>query len=387
MLVERLRTRIHREGPIPFDAFMAAALYDPDGGFFARGGGAGRAGRDFVTSPETGALFGALVARFLDSWWERLELPDPFVVVDAGASTGRLAADVLRAGPVCAPALRYVLVERSARLREEQRERLPVEPADRALGPAAPGEGGDAPTPVPGIGPVVTALEDLPAGIDHGVVIANELLDNLPFRIAKWTGARWDEVRVGEHDGAFVEISVPALPEVAAAADVVRAGVPMAEGDRIPVPFGTAEWVERVATVLHRGALVLIDYGATAAELVARTADGWLRTYRAHQSGGPALAGPGEQDITADVPVEHVLAVATRSGFTLEAHATQRDWLRGLGIDELADAAAGTWRAGAARGDLEALAARSRVSEAAALTDASGLGAHHVLVFRTGLRR
>jgi hypothetical protein len=61
--------------------------------------------------------------------------------------------------------------------------------------------------------------------------------------------------------------------------------------------------------------------------------------------------------------------------------------LAGLGVDELTAAAAADWRAGAHRGDLEALAARSRVSEAAALTDPAGLGAHHVFVFRKGARR
>ena len=53
-LAERIAERIRREGPIPFDRFVDAALYDEDGGFYARGGGAGRAGRDFVTSPEVG---------------------------------------------------------------------------------------------------------------------------------------------------------------------------------------------------------------------------------------------------------------------------------------------------------------------------------------------
>jgi SAM-dependent MidA family methyltransferase len=386
-LADGIRERIHREGPIPFAAFMAAALYDPAGGFFARGGGAGRAGRDFVTGPETGSLFGALVARFLDRWWERLDRPDPFVVVDAGAGSGRLAADVLRAAPECLPALRYVLVERSPRLREEQRERLALEPAERALGPAAPGDTGDAPIPVAGIGPLVTQLDELPAGIDHGVVLANELLDNLPFRVVEWTGVRWDEVRVGERAGEFCEVRVPAPGDVAAGAALVRSVVPVPAGTRLPVPEGSAEWIERVATVLRHGALVVVDYAASAAELVARGSDGWLRTYRAHARGGPPLADPGEQDVTADVPVEHTLAIAARTGLVLEEHSRQREWLAGLGVDELAGTAAADWRAGAHRGDLAALAARSRVSEAAALTDPSGLGAHHVFVFRTGARR
>ena len=143
-LKRRLVERIHRQGPLPFDAYVEAALYDPTDGFFTRGRGAGRAGRDFVTSPEIGPLFGALVARAHDRWWERLGRPDPFLVVDAGAGSGRLAADIVRAAPACAPALRLVLVERSAALREEQRRRLELEPVEDALGPAVPGPAGEA---------------------------------------------------------------------------------------------------------------------------------------------------------------------------------------------------------------------------------------------------
>ena len=79
---------------------MEAALYDPERGFFARGRGAGRAGSDFVTSPQIGSLFGACLARGLDGLWRALDEPDPFLVVEAGAGNGRLARDILRAAPL-----------------------------------------------------------------------------------------------------------------------------------------------------------------------------------------------------------------------------------------------------------------------------------------------
>src|SRR5215468_2855109 len=123
---EEVVERIGREGPIGFDAFVELALYG-DGGFFTQARGAGRAGRDFVTSPEVGPLFGALVARALDGWWRAAGSPDPFLVIEAGAGRGRLAADVVASEPDCARALRYVLVERSPALREAQRELLAIE--------------------------------------------------------------------------------------------------------------------------------------------------------------------------------------------------------------------------------------------------------------------
>ena len=61
----------------------------------------GRAGRrgDFITSPEVGPLFGAVVARALDAWWAEAGEPDVFTVVEAGAGPGTLARSVLAAAP------------------------------------------------------------------------------------------------------------------------------------------------------------------------------------------------------------------------------------------------------------------------------------------------
>jgi len=102
-------------GAIPFAAFMDLALYGPSGFYTAPAGGrAGRRG-DFLTAPEVGPLFGAVVARFLDAEWERLGRPDPFTVVDAGAGPGTLARAVLAARPACRGALTYVAVEVGAR--------------------------------------------------------------------------------------------------------------------------------------------------------------------------------------------------------------------------------------------------------------------------------
>ncbi|MBA3266910.1 MAG: SAM-dependent methyltransferase, partial [Acidimicrobiia bacterium] len=51
--------RVRRQGPLPFDAVVDLALYHPVHGFYGRGRGAGR-GRDFLTSPEVGPLFGTV---------------------------------------------------------------------------------------------------------------------------------------------------------------------------------------------------------------------------------------------------------------------------------------------------------------------------------------
>ncbi len=348
--MRHLAETIRREGPIPFDVYMEAALYG-EGGFFASGHGARR---DFVTSPEVGSLFGTCMARALDRYWHALGEPDPFLVVEAGAGNGRLAHDALRAGPECLRALRYVLVERSAALRAEQRTRLPIEPPDEALGPFVRRDGEDEPIPAAGAGPVVTALDELPAiGATNVLVIANELLDNLPFGIADGDS----EIRVGLDGDRLVEVRV-------------RSTEPPAHG-RVPIPRGMRAWFDELDALVHHGIVVLVDYMTDDVELR-------LRTYVGHERGADPLLHPGECDITADVVVPQLRAAA--HGFEVVEDKSQAAWLRELGIEELADEGARTWREGAHRGDLAALAGRSHVHEASVLTDPAGLGAHRVVV-------
>jgi SAM-dependent MidA family methyltransferase len=377
---------IRREGPVPFDVFVEHALYGA-GGFFASGRGAGRDTADFITSPEVGPLFGALVATAIDGWWDALERPDPFVVVEAGAGRGRLASDVLRATPACLRALRYVLVERSPALRDAQRERLRLEPPDEAFGPfAAAPDGADASVPVPASGPVVTALDELPGVEVDGVVFANELLDNLPFGIAVFTAAGWAEVRVALDDDRFVEMVVPARATDAAALGRVTHGLDVAVGARLPIPRGIDEWIRRATATLHHGFVVLLDTMDTAAGVLARGESAWLRTYRGHARSGEPLVDPGSRDLVSDVVVEQLHHAAADAGFTVERDVTQADWLAELGIDAAVADGRDTWEARAAVGDLVALEGRSRAPQAAALTDPAGLGAHRVVVLSKGTR-
>jgi SAM-dependent MidA family methyltransferase len=295
---------------------------------------------------------------------------------------------VLRAHPECERALHYVLVEVSAALREEQRERLDLEPPDEALGPFVQRSPEDTPIPATGSGPVFVSLDELPALEVTGVVLANELLDNLPFGIAESTAAGWLEARIAlGANGGFTEMLLPAEDDDARALDAVTDGIVVPAGARLPIPRGIGAWLEACSHLLRHGTLIAIDYVDDARGILARGlpdasgAVGWLRTYRAHQRGGAPLDAPGTQDITADVVREQLLRAARATGFSFAADRSQTEWLRDLGIDELSEAGRRAWEARAHVGDLEALAGRSRVGEAGALTDPEGLGGHRVVTF------
>jgi SAM-dependent MidA family methyltransferase len=330
-VTEEIRAEIADAGALPFERFMELALYGEQGFYMrADGGSAGRRG-DFITSPEVGPLFGAVVARYLDAEWRRLGHPDPFTVVDAGAGPGTLARSVYAAHPECGDALRYVAVE--------------ISPAQRARHPDG-----------------VESAARLPDGPFDGVVLANELLDNLPFRLAVWdSGWREAYVEVGP-DGRFTEVLSGVFEPVPA---VLPSTAPF--GARAPLIDRAADFVGTARGQLRSGSLLVVDYGvAHTAGLARRSWREWLRTYRGNEHGEHYLASPGSQDVTIDVPFDQLPEP--------DALRSQAHFLARWGIDELVAEGKRVWHEQAARPGLEAMKMRSRVSEAEALLAPGGLG-------------
>jgi SAM-dependent MidA family methyltransferase len=376
---------IRRHGPLPVDRVLERALYGAGGGFYEAGGRAGGRHGDFLTSPEVGGLFGAVVARALDAWWRAMGAPDPFVVVEAGAGPGTLCRTVLAAAPECAAALRYVLVERSAAQRRLHAEHLRLEDPALAFAPVDP----DTEAPVAGspTGPICVSLPELPRVAGPAVVLANELLDNLPFGLAELRDAAWCEVRVDldaaaeagagpDGAGRLIERPVPLDPERAAAIDRLAPEAP--DGARVALQAAARAWLrDALAVAGPGGRVVVVDYVTTTAAMAARPQDEWLRTYRGHARGRGLLDDLGTQDVTCEVAVDQLALVRAPSSDTGQA-----GWLRAHGLDQLVDEARRTWAERAHLGDLAALTARSRVTEADALTDLSGLGSFRVLEWR-----
>ena len=314
---------------------MELALYGDDG-FYTSNGSAGRRG-DFITSPEVGPLFGAVIARALDAWWREFGEPHGFTVVEVGAGPGTLARSILDARPACLESGRYVAVEVS----DVQRARHP--------------EG-------------VTSQRDMPDGPFVGVIIANELLDNLPFDLCVYDNG-WREAWVAANGDSFVEVlrplsnPSPLLPAVAV------------HGARVPVQAPAGEWLRDALGRLSSGRVLLFDYcSASTAVAAASPWREWLRTYVGHERGADPLADPGSRDITADVAIDQLALDVEPTVVT-----TQRDWLVDLGIEGLVDEGRRMWRERATAPDVVALRARSRVGESEALLEPEGLGGFVVL--------
>lgn len=364
-----VRALIERQGPIHFDEVVRAALYDPVGGFYTGPGRAGRGG-DFITSPEVGPLFGAVMARALDAWWAEAGEPSAFVVIEAGAGPGSLAVMVLRARPECLHALRYVLVEASEVQRARHAEHLALAEPLQAFVPFPDPDGEEPRTALPP-GPFFVSVAELPRVTGPCVVLANELLDNLPFGLAQRGDDGWSEVLVGLDGESLHEVHVPLAPDEAARLE--RLAPSAARGARVPLQRAAREWLRDAFDLAGAGGrVVVVDYATTTAELADRPQHEWLRTYRKHERGTSALDALGSQDITCEVAIDQLDLAPT-------SDRSQAEWLRAHGIEELVEEGKRTWQQRASAGDLAAMVARSRINEGAALVDPSGLGAFRVL--------
>ena len=307
-------------GGISFEQYMGLALYGT-GGFYQDGGKAGRRG-DFITSPEVGPLFAAVVARYLDNCWNELGCPESFDVVEVGAGPGTLARGIFDAQPQCLSVMKYVAVE--------------ISESQRAMHPN-----------------FVESVESFSDRSIQGVILANELLDNLPFKLFVYDGA-WKEAFVALGDGGkFLEVLQP-VDEVP---EVLPKSAPL--GSRAPIQVAASQWMLDASQKLGRGKILVFDYcSQSTSEIAVSPWREWLRTYKDHERGVHYLLDPGNQDITSQVMVDQLMIAIPELVVS-----KQSDWLKHWGIQDHVDEGAMYWDQHKSSLDIHAKKMLSRTNE------------------------
>jgi len=300
---------ISASGFMPFQRFMELALYAPGLGYYSSGtvkfGNAG----DFVTAPEVSRLFGATLARqvaqLIDLGCEH--------ILELGAGTGRMAADILiELARLDRPPQSYEILEVSGDLRSRQRH---------TLREAAPG-----------LCDCVRWRDSLPERFE-GVILANEVLDALPVALVRVQDGDTLELGVtaaADHEG-FAWITRPADGEL------LRAAASLALPDEYTTEIHLAArgMVRSLGAILERGAAFLIDYGFPRAEYYhSQRASGTLMCHYRHHSHADPLALPGLQDITSHIDFTAIAEAAEESGLDLLGYIPQARFLMNTGLLE-----------------------------------------------------
>jgi SAM-dependent MidA family methyltransferase len=321
-LAERLRARIRREGAISFRDWMDAALYDEREGYYRRPGRAlwGRDGGDYRTSPERSPLFAATFARYFAALHTELGAPTRWAILEAGVGAGdfaRVALETLeRDHPRVFQATRYYIDEASDEARLRTRENLAA---------------------------FTDHIEFCPndwRGLSFaaGVVFSNELLDAFPVHRVLMRGGQLRELCVAlDEAGNFCwseqEPTTPRLVE-----HFARQGIALAEGQIAEVNLAAGDWIARAASVLQRGYVLAVDYGAEAEELYHPTQrrDGTLRGFREHQFVADVLARPGEHDLTTTINWTQIKQAGEAAGLeTISLERQDEFLLRAGALDQL----------------------------------------------------
>jgi SAM-dependent MidA family methyltransferase len=316
VLSELISERIADAGGwIDFAEFMNLALYAPGLGYYSAGAEKFGPAGDFVTAPEISPLFGRCLGRSLVSVMQNT---GSAVIVEVGAGTGAMAAEVLavleRDGGLPD---RYLVLETSADLRDRQqrtiRDRIPAQ-AHR-----------------------VEWLDELPEPGIACAVLANEVLDALPCT----------RFSVGE-DGLFAlgvspagdsfewrrgPVSAAVTERVGAIEEALRAPLPVNYTSEICPSL--AAFVDGLGRSIGQGLLLLIDYGLPRREYYHRDrTSGTLRCHYRHRAHSDPFLYPGLQDITAWVDFTAVAEAADRAGLQVLGYTNQANFLIGAGADQ-----------------------------------------------------
>ncbi|GAA5175274.1 SAM-dependent methyltransferase [Niveibacterium umoris] len=310
-LTDKIRAAIDDAGGwIPFSGYMALALYSPGLGYYSGGARKFGPGGDFITAPELTPLFGQALAAQLS---DLLQQTAP-VVLEVGAGTGLLAADLLAALALAGHLPEhYQILELSGELRARQQETLQQK--------------------VPTLASRVKWIDTLPEAFD-GVVVANEVLDVMPVELAVWRdggiyqrGVTWQ--------GRLCWADRPASGELLTAAMALPA--PMSErGEYVSeICLASRAWIREWSRRLSRGALLLVDYGYPRHEYyLPSRSTGTLICYYRHRAHPDPFLWPGLTDITSFVDFTAVAETAFDAGLDVHGYIDQGAFLLNCGLLE-----------------------------------------------------
>ena len=342
---ERVRDAIEHAiaaagGFLPFDRYMQIALYAPGLGYYVAGARKFGAGGDFVTAPELTPLFGRTLAAQIAPILAPTRSRE---IVELGAGSGKLAADILSAlGSEKDAVSRYRIVEVSAELRERQRATIERQVTARRAR--------------------VEWLTELPPEID-GAVVMNEVLDAIPVHLIARRSGNWLERGVMQDGDRFGWAERPLRDEALQALAVARFP---ADGDYLSEinPAGEA-LIEDVGRRLAAGAMLIVDYGFPRAEYYhPERSEGTLMGHYRHRAHADPFLWPGLSDITAHVDFTSIAEAGERAGLTVAGFTSQAAFLLACGmLDRLREVA-----------PPESLAYLREASAVQALTSAAEMG-------------
>jgi SAM-dependent MidA family methyltransferase len=306
-LLEIIRQRIHKEGPVSFYDFMEMALYYPGLGYYTAASDRIGKNGDFYTSSNLTSVFGAMIGKQLEEMWH-LTGDDDFTVVEYGAGTGMLCHDILdyvKDNEAFCHRLHYAIVEKSDPMRKREETLLHEKVSWHNS---------------------IHELEGF-----TGCILSNELLDNFSVHQVVMQDELM-EVFVDDKDG-FTELLRPAAK--ALKDYLAELNITFPEGYRTEINLEAVRWIQDITSSLKKGYVMTIDYGDSSEGLYkARRSQGTLLCYHKHQVNDQPYCNVGKQDITAHVNFSALCHWGMKNGLACCGLTSQANFLLNLGFKD-----------------------------------------------------
>ena len=304
-LIQHINTR---DGWISFEEFVDFVMYKPGLGYYSAGAEKIGHSGDFTTAPEISKLFGMALANQITPILDHYQSPS---IIEIGAGTGKLAFDIMtQLNDYQVNFDRYYILELSADLKQRQQSMLSHLPT-KTLNK-------------------IVWLDSIPMDSIDGVIIANEVIDALPFTRFKTQNGQVYELGISVEDNQLIEQPRLADEMLSNTVDSIAKEIGMTFQDgytsEIRINFGS--WFRTIESMLSSGSIFFVDYGYARQEYYdeERTNGSMICHYRnvAHED---PLSNLGIQDISASVDFSQLADVALQRNIEVGFFTSQADFL------------------------------------------------------------
>ena len=309
LLNELLRNRIDRSnGWIPFDLFFNTVMYEPGLGYYSSGSYKIGEGGDYTTAPEISKYFSKSIAM---QTMRLLDMHDSPSVIEIGAGKGTFAFEYLKALEETKTEIEhYYILEISADLRDRQMQLISALPE--------------------GLRNKVTWLESLDIEPIDGIVLANEVIDALPFKRFCFENKQLFELGVTHSDGELEvekkESGNKLREEIEAISVEIKRQ--FEDGFTSEIRLDMHKWFRSISSLIRKGSMIFIDYGYDRNDFYRpERSEGNMICHYQNQIIKDPLKNIGYQDISASVDFTQLADSAIEEGFFIDLFTTQSMFL------------------------------------------------------------
>ena len=295
--------RVKKNYVLSLDEFIDESLYNKKHGYYMKGNPFGEKG-DFITSPNISVLFSEMIAVWVISFWESLNCPKQFNLIELGAGNGEMMAimtSTFHKFPQFKSSCNIKILEKSKYLKKLQKEKI-KDSKVKWLNK-------------------LNDLNELPC-----IFIANEFFDALPIKQFIKKKSMWYERYVKFNNQTKSEY-LDILFDIKKLEKKIKFKISLKQNfiEYSPLAF---KYLKDITSKINRnnGGILILDYGYLDKEM-----KNTIQAVSKHKYTN-ILNNFKNSDITYNLNFNLITQIIKKMGSFSQATTTQKEFLKKLGI-------------------------------------------------------